>query len=216
LGRAAQHPAGANCAAPHVREIVRRIIVFRGINRSVDVCASRTRQNAGEERVMPPVRKPKAYYLKLGAGRDQVVGTSRDRYHVGWIKLRSLYQETPGFGAGGGRGKATVTEFLLSKLEDRTSSEMFLAASGGRTFKSAAIEVADPETGIPQFRMNFTDVVLGGFKADPDVSIGEAGPIEEFRLNFANVEFNYNPIAEESVGDILQSIFKNLGLAPAQ
>ena len=165
---------------------------------------------------MPPVRKPKAYYLKLGSGRDQVVGTSRDRYHVGWIRLRSLYQEAPGFGSGGGPGKATVTEFLLSKLEDRTSPEMFLAASGGRTFKSAAIEIADAETGIPQLRMNFTDVVLGSFGAKPDASINESGPIEEFRLNFANVEFNYNPIAEESVGDILQSVFKNLGLAPVQ
>jgi type VI protein secretion system component Hcp len=182
----------------------------------VDACAGRTRQNAGEERIMSPVRKPKAYYLKLGSGRDQVVGSSRDRYHVGWIKLQSLYQETPGFGSGGGPGKATVPEFLLSKRADRTSQEIFLAASGGRAFKSAAIEIADAATGIPQLRMNFTDVVLGGFKGSPDVPISESGPIEEFRLNFANVEFNYNPIAEENAGDLLQSIFKNLGLSPVQ
>ena len=118
-----------------------------------------------------------------------------------------------------GRGIAddvpALTYYLLLSLAPLA---LGLAAVQALLLKNllSAIEVADPETGIPQFRMNFTDVVLGGFKADPDVSIGEAGPIEEFRLNFANVEFNYNPIAEESVGDILQSIFKNLGLAPAQ
>jgi hypothetical protein len=36
LGRAAQHPAAANRAAPRVKEIARRTIVFRGVNRSVE------------------------------------------------------------------------------------------------------------------------------------------------------------------------------------
>ena len=34
---------------------------------------------------------PSAYYVKLGSGADQISGASRDRHHIGWIKLVSFW-----------------------------------------------------------------------------------------------------------------------------
>jgi type VI protein secretion system component Hcp len=157
-----------------------------------------------------------AYYLKLGEGKGQVMGSSRDRYHIGWIKLLSFSQAEPlGTVTAAGPGKTTISEFRLIKFEDRSSPEMFRAVHEGRHFKSAAVEVAEARSGIPKLRASFTDVLLGSYGVNPNVGFSDPGRSETFGLNFAMMEWNYNPIPEETVGDMLQLAFKSLGLAPA-
>ena len=75
------------------------------------------------------------------------------------------------------------------------------------------IEIADEKSGVPKLRVTLTDVMLENFSANGATL--SRGPTETFKLSFANVELNHNPIAEESVGDILQTAFRSLGLAPA-
>lgn len=167
---------------------------------------------------MPPRSKAgqRAYYLKLGSGGEQVVGSSRDRYHVGWMKLQSVVPPgQPGFAVSGGHGRVTSRELAITKFADRTSHELLLAASEGRHYKSAVIDVADAETGIPELRLTLTDVLIGRFTVNPNARAEDPGPGETFALDFGNLEYNYNPIPEENVGDMLQSVFKSLGLAPA-
>jgi type VI protein secretion system component Hcp len=156
---------------------------------------------------------PNAYYLRLGSGKSQILGTSRDRYHMGWIKLESFSQqsERPPSGSGIGPGRGTISQFNLMKLEDRTSPEIFRAVHEGRSFKSADVEVAQARTGIPKVRMSLTDVLLGTYSLNAGF-LSER--VESFSLNFAKVEWNYNPIPDETAGDMLQLAFKSLGLAP--
>jgi len=176
----------------------------------VDDMARLARQNVGEERAMH-----RAYYLKLGSGKSQLMGSSRDRYHVGWIKLLAFAQPNTGtYPAGAGTVK--FSEFVVSKLQDRSSSEIFRAVHEGRHFNSADVDLADTRTGIPRVRFSFTDVLLDAFTANRDMRIEDQVPSESFSLKFAGMKLNHNPIPEETVGDLLQTVFKGLGLAPAQ
>jgi type VI protein secretion system component Hcp len=165
------------------------------------------RQCFSEEHVMP-----EAYYLKLGSGAGQVLGASRDRYHMGWIKLVSFSPDAGAGGGGGGAGRARISQFLVTKLEDRTSPEIFLAVHSGRHFRSADLDVADARTGIPKVRFSFTDVLLGSHKAHADTSPSFPARGETFSLNFVSMKMTHNPTPEETVGDIVQSVFKSLGL----
>jgi len=164
---------------------------------------------------------PNAYYLKLGSGKSQVFGTSRDRYHVGWIKLTGFYplsdsRATSMVGdGGGGPGKVTSSEIAVTKWTDRSSPELMQAAHGGRPFNSADLEIANEQTGIPKLRMSFTHVLLGRHGSNGG-GLSDPGPVETFTLQYADMKLNHNPIPEESVVDMLQTVFKSLGLAPAQ
>ena len=159
---------------------------------------------------------PNAYYLKLGSGTDQIPGGSRDKSHVGWIKLGSFAMSdnsrSNGATAGGGAGRATASEIVVSKPTDQASTALYMAASGGRAFNSATIEVADEKSGVPKLRLTLTNVMLVDFSANTNATVSR-GPSETFKLNFAGAEWNHNPLAEESVGDTLQTAFWSLGLA---
>ena len=105
---------------------------------------------------------------------------------------------------------------MLSKLGDRNSQELFVATSNGRPFRSALLEVADEDTGIPRFRMSFTDVLITSIQPESQ----RRPPAIPRRPNVSgstsrNVEYNYNPVPEPDALDLLQSIFKSLGLAAA-
>jgi type VI secretion system secreted protein Hcp len=162
-----------------------------------------------------PARKeramPNAYYLKIGSGNSQFTGTSRDPHHVGWIKLTAFYwgwDEAAGStGGGGGSGKPRVTELSVTKPVDRVSPHLMLAAHNGTYFKSAVLEIADARTGRPTLRVNLSDILLKAHTGD--------GETESFTINFANIEFNYNPIAEDEFEEMVQSMFKAIGMGRA-
>jgi type VI protein secretion system component Hcp len=109
-------------------------------------------------------------------------------------------------------GKPVTSRVAVDKLVDRTSSQLFVAATQGKAFTSAVIEIADEDTGIPRFRLSLTGVVLE-YSGASGPSPGGAGQIESFVLDFANAQYNYNPVPEADAVDLLQAIFKNLGLA---
>ena len=162
---------------------------------------------------------PSAYYLKLGSGPDQLLGGSRDRHHMGWIKLESFWMgnesHPSGATAGVGTGKATSPDIVVSKTTDRASTDIFMAANDARVFRSAMIEIADEKSGVPKVRLTLTDVMLEHFSVNANATVSQ-GQSERFKLVFRGAEWNHNPIAEESVGDILQTAFWSLGLARAQ
>jgi hypothetical protein len=41
------------------------------------------------------------------------------------------------------------------------------------------------------------------------------GETEAFTIDFASIEFNYNPIAEDELEEMLQSVFKAIGMGRA-
>jgi type VI secretion system secreted protein Hcp len=151
---------------------------------------------------------PQAYYLKLGSGKSQLAGTSRDAHHVGWIKLIAFYwvDATNGStGGGGGAGKATFTQVSVTKVADSTTPHLMLASANGAHFDSAVLEVADARTGRPSLRVNMSDIMIKSHGV-PD------GETETFIVDFGSIEFNHNPIAEDALDEMLQSVFKSIGL----
>ena len=160
---------------------------------------------------------PNAYYLKLGSGGEHILGESRDRHHMGWIKLESFWMgdsSKPNGATGTGSGKATSSEVMVAKRTDRTSTDLHMAANDGRMFKSAVIEIADQKSGVPKLRLTLTDVTADNFSVNGNGGFS-GGSSDTFKLNFANAEWNHNPLPEESVGDILQTALQSFGLAPA-
>jgi type VI secretion system secreted protein Hcp len=147
-----------------------------------------------------------SYYLKLGSGRSQFFGTSEDPRHEGWIELISFVFEQTNH-VGGGTGKAAVSEITVSKAVDRVTPYLRRAAANGDHIDSAVLEITDADTGRPTMRISLTDIVIEAHSA-PD------GHTEMFTLNFANIEFNYNPIAEDQLNEMLQYMFKTIGLGP--
>jgi type VI protein secretion system component Hcp len=153
---------------------------------------------------------PHAYYLKLGSGKSQLTGTSRDPHHVGWIKLISFQWGSEGsgmgaHGSGAGSGRPAATELTVSKMVDRLSPHLMLASHNGAYFDSAVLEIADARTGRPTLRVSLSDILIKTHSS-PD------GHIESFTLDFNRLEFNQSPIAEDELEEILQSVFKSIGL----
>jgi type VI protein secretion system component Hcp len=153
---------------------------------------------------------PNAYYLKLGSGRSQFSGTSRDAHHVGWIKLTAFYFDEPNGARGGGwgPGKTTHRELNVGKLVDRVTPHLMLASHNGASFDSAILEIADARTGRPTLRLNLSDILI-------KTRVASDGQTETLTLDFASIEFNYNPIAEDEFDEMLQSVFKSIGLGRA-
>lgn len=150
-----------------------------------------------------------AYYLKLGSGGDQIPGESRDRYHVGWMKIESVQW---GIAGGGATGSSTVAvkEIAMTKSADGSGPALQRACSTGQPFGSAVFEIADPATKRPKTRFDFTDllVVSYGPSSSPPVAPKASVPIDAFTLQFASVQTNFNPVVE----DALDKFLKALGL----
>jgi type VI protein secretion system component Hcp len=74
------------------------------------------------------------------------------------------------------------------------------------------IEIADEKSGVPKLRLTLTDVMIESFSANANGGFG-GGQSETFTLNFAAAQWNHNPVAEESVGQMLQTSSYSLELA---
>ena len=172
------------------------------------------RHNAAQERAMAPREKPKAYYLKLGSGREQVVGESHDRYHVGWIKLRSLQFE-PSPGAVTGTGQAAPRERRGCRGRAVQVHGPQLAGALRRGEQRKTLQVGSARGCRRRYRHSTISHELhrrpvASFSQNPDVAPDPAPT--ELPDQLPNVEYNYNPVRADAL-DLLQSIFKSLGLA---
>lgn len=160
-----------------------------------------------------------AYYLRLGPPYDQkIIGTSRDRYHIGWIKLVSFgpQNSTPAVSPGdAGPGLMAKPVLALAKYQDQTSMELAIAANTGRLFNVADIDIADARTGMPKLRMAFNEVLLDTFSTGLGSGL-HAKPTESFTLSFNEMRYNHDPVPEETAADMLQLAFKSLGLDPVR
>jgi len=161
---------------------------------------------------------PTSYYLKLGLGDEQVLGDSSDPHHRGWIKLEAFSfgsSNSGAHGAGGGPEKTTISEINLTKGMDRASQTLQNATANGRPFKKAILEVADAKTGIPSLRIVLFDVLISSFASPSSSSRGRSAPTDALSLTFGSIELNHNPIPEDSVGAVLESLSRLVGRHPS-
>jgi len=147
-------------------------------------------------------------FLKL----DGIKGESADSKHKGEIDLMSFSwgAEQTGVhatGGGGGAGKVRFNDFTITKRTDASSPLLMLNCANGTHIKEANFVVRKAGGEQLEFlKIKMTDVLISSYKphgADAALlptleASGAAGPgseipSEQVSLNFAKVEFSYQP-----------------------
>jgi type VI secretion system secreted protein Hcp len=128
-------------------------------------------------------------------------GEATDAKHEKWIELHSFSWAVtqPGarsyVGAGGAAGKATFTDFSITKALDRSSPSLFQACATGQHLAEVTVELCRA-TGDKQQYLNykFSDVMVSAFQAGGASAGTEQLPMEQVAFNFAAVKITYTPI----------------------
>jgi type VI secretion system secreted protein Hcp len=145
-------------------------------------------------------------FLKL----DGIKGESADAKHKGEIDVSSFswgMQQTgvQATGGGGGAGKVHVHDIVITKKTDASSPLLMLNCANGAHIKEATFVVrkAGGEQ-LEYLKIKLTDVLVSSYKPHGAIAgnidwsgPGDEGPeelpTEQFSLNFAKVEYAYQP-----------------------
>jgi len=158
-------------------------------------------------------------FLKL----DGIKGESADHKHKGEIDIESFswgmsQTGVSATGGGGGAGKVKVHDISFSKRTDSSSPLLFLNCANGAHIKEAnfVVRKAGGEQ-LEYLKIKLTDVLVSSYKphgahtAADDWEARAAGgqttgmadgsvvpapseiPTDQFSLNFAKIEFQYQP-----------------------
>ena len=149
-------------------------------------------------------------FLKL----DGIKGESADAKHKGEIDIMSFswgasQTGVSATGGGGGAGKVRFHDFSITKKTDASSPLLFLNCANGAHIKEANFTVrkAGGEQ-LEYLKIKLTDVLVSSYKpagsegvligllvpaVDTANTAGDEIPVEHVSLNFAKVEFQYQP-----------------------
>jgi type VI secretion system secreted protein Hcp len=140
-------------------------------------------------------------FLKI----DGIKGESADSKHKGEIDVMSFswglaQTGTSATGGGGGAGKVKFNDFQITKKTDAASPLLFLNCSDGAHIPTASFVVrkAGGEQ-LEYLKIKLTDVLISSYKPHGNEAGADlAGatdeiPLETVTLNFAKVEFAYQP-----------------------
>jgi type VI secretion system secreted protein Hcp len=148
-------------------------------------------------------------FLKL----DGIKGESADAKHKGEIDIMSFswgaaQTGVSATGGGGGAGKVKFHDFQITKKTDAASPLLFLNCANGAHIKEAnfVVRKAGGEQ-LEYLKIKLTDVLISSYKpagtesaligllqpAAQAPAAGDEIPMEEVTLNFAKVEFSYQP-----------------------
>jgi type VI protein secretion system component Hcp len=146
------------------------------------------------------------FYVKLGSGADQLLGESRDKHHVGWIKVIRFGPEFDQSVSSASSERASTISFMrVIKSIDKLSPKIAQATSTGRHFNTVVCELADQATGLPKFRYDCHDATIIRVNA-----LGREPPMEEFSFAFASWSVNQNPIPDDAAQLTLSVVARQL------
>ncbi len=142
-------------------------------------------------------------FLKI----DGIKGESADAKHKGEIDITSFswgmsQTGVSATGGGGGAGKVRVHDIAITKRTDASSPLLFLNCANGAHIKEATLVVRKAGgTQLEYLKIKLTDVLVSSYKpSSVDWSgPGDEGPEEDVlpqeqvTLNFAKVEYSYQP-----------------------
>jgi type VI secretion system secreted protein Hcp len=133
-------------------------------------------------------------FLKL----DGIKGESADAKHKGEIDIMSFQwgvsqTGVQATGGGGGAGKVHFQDIHFIKKNDASSPLLMLNCAGGNHIKEANFVVRKAGGEQLEFlKIKLTDVLISSFK-DHGSQNGDQIPMEYVTLNFAKVEYQYQP-----------------------
>jgi type VI secretion system secreted protein Hcp len=148
-------------------------------------------------------------FLKL----DGIKGESADAKHKGEIDIMSFswgmaQTGVSATGGGGGAGKVKVHDFQITKKTDASSPLLMLNCASGAHIKEAnfVVRKAGGEQ-LEYLKIKLTDVLVSSYKPGSDSELiglllpavdledksSDEIPMESITLNFAKVEYSYQP-----------------------
>jgi type VI secretion system secreted protein Hcp len=136
-------------------------------------------------------------FLKVEGPQGMIQGESTDKGHPGWIEISSFQMESPrgaqpSPGSGGGTGKVALSDIVITKKVDKSSSSLQLALASGTHFKVATLELTKPSgdgRATVYYRVTMSDVYI----SSEHVGSGGGGvPQESVTLNFSKIAIEYS------------------------
>jgi type VI secretion system secreted protein Hcp len=135
-------------------------------------------------------------YLQL----DGIPGDATHETHKGWMDIESIHwnvsrnmNTAAGSTANREASEPTVSEVVLTKVSDSSSTKLFAEACSGRTGKLTTIHlVTTGNPGDTYIEYKLTNTLVANYSVD---SNGDR-PVETIRLNFTKMEVKYIPYDE--------------------
>ena len=133
-------------------------------------------------------------FLKL----DGIKGESADAKHKGEIDISSFswgaaQTGVSATGGGGGAGKVHFQDIHFVKKTDASSPLLMLNCANGTHIKEGNFVVRKAGgTQLEYLKIKLTDILVSSFK-EHGISSGGDIPSESISLNFAKVEYSYQP-----------------------
>jgi type VI secretion system secreted protein Hcp len=133
-------------------------------------------------------------FLKL----DGIKGESADAKHKGEIDIMSFswgvaQTGVQATGGGGGAGKVAFQDLHFVKRSDASSPLLMLNCANGAHIKEGNFVVRKAGgTQLEYLKIKLTDILISGFKEHGAVN-GNSIPTESITINFAKVEYSYQP-----------------------
>jgi type VI secretion system secreted protein Hcp len=134
-------------------------------------------------------------FLKL----DGIKGESADAKHKGEIDIMSFswgvaQTGVSATGGGGGAGKVAFQDIHFVKRSDASSPLLMLNCATGAHIKEGNFVVRKAGgTQLEYLKIKLTDILISGFKEHGSTHKGDETPMEEVTINFAKVEYSYQP-----------------------
>ena len=129
---------------------------------------------------------------------DGIKGESQDDKHKDTIEIDSFHfgatnTGSMSSGTGGGTGKVAFHDVTISAKVNKASAELLKAIATHKHIKKAILFIrkggGDPQDFL---KITMEDVLVTSFH-----TIGKGGsdptPVDQFTLNFANIEYSYAP-----------------------
>jgi type VI secretion system secreted protein Hcp len=154
-----------------------------------------------------------AVYLKY----EGIDGEVTQNDHVKWIEVNSFQ-----FGIGRGistptgnaanreSSHASVSEVVVSKVMDSSSTKIFTESATGSTGKKVEIHfVSTGDPGLTYAQYTLEDTLISGYS----LSSGGDRPTESISLNFTKIEFKMTPYDDKNKPGTPVTVSYNLATA---
>jgi type VI secretion system secreted protein Hcp len=141
---------------------------------------------------MPVASGTNSYFLKI----DGIVGESKhvkdkDEINVESWSWGETYQGSPCAGGGGGAGRVSMQDLLLTTFTSKASPRLFLACASGEHFQTALLRASrgSGSTRVEYLKITLSDVIVSSYQIS--ASGADRSAMDQVSLNFAKIEVEY-------------------------